>query len=314
MSSQQTVLFDVPGPKARRRILMFNIVGVIFALGVVAYLLFLTYQAGQFEGRLWEPFIRSDTWEFYFIPGLINTLKAAVISVITATVFGTLFGVGRLANSRIVRWICGLIVEFFRAVPVLIMMVAGWLLFIRIDAISSANAPFYAVVVALTLYNGAVIAELVRSGVHGLPKGQREAGLAIGMTRGKSIRHIELPQALLAMLPSLVSQFVVILKDSALGYIVTYPELLRQARLIGSNNPLPIVQSLLIAAVIFIILNFMLTKFAEIAAHRVSGRTSGKTRVPTGPAQQVEVAAAGVRTAQPPDDPNRPSQNPNNPN
>jgi glutamate transport system permease protein len=241
-------------------------------------------------------------------------LIAAALSIVLATTIGTLFGVGRLSSHAPVRWVCGVIVEFFRAVPVLIMMVAGWVLFSRMAFIPREHAPLIAVVVALTLYNGAVIAELVRSGVHGLPKGQREAGLAIGMTRSQSLRNIELPQALLAMLPSLVSQFVVVLKDSALGQIITYQELLRQARLLGSRSPMPVLQALLVAAVIFILINYLLTKFAEIAARRVSARTTAKTRLPAAPDMQVEVAAAHVKVDPPEDIPNRPRQNPLNPN
>lgn len=312
--SSHSILFDAPGPKARRRILIFNIIGLFLAIGIVAWAVVQLQQAGQLRAELWTPLLDASAWTNFLLPGLRNTLIAAALSIVLATVIGTLFGVGRLANSRAIRWFCGVVVEFFRAVPVLIMMVAGWVLFSRMDFIPRSEAPLIAVVVALTLYNGAVIAELVRSGVHGLPKGQREAGLAIGMTRGKSIRYIELPQALLAMLPSLVSQFVVILKDSALGQIVTYPELLRQARLLGSRSPMPILQTMLVAAIMFILLNYALSKFAELAASRVSTRTSGKTRLPNTPAQQVEVAAAHVAIPQPPDLPNRPWQNPTNPN
>jgi hypothetical protein len=128
-------------------------------------------------------------------------------------------------------------VEFLRAVPVLLMMIFLWLALGRSNLVD--DAPFVAVVIALTLYNGSVIAELIRSGVQGLPKGQREAGLAIGMTQMQSLRAIEVPQALIAMLPALVSQFVVILKDSALGYIIGFPELLQNARRLGVGEGQP---------------------------------------------------------------------------
>lgn len=311
--SSSSVLFDAPGPKARARIVAANIVGALLAVALLVWMGIQLHNAGQLRGELWTPLVEASAWQNFLIPGLINTLVAAALSIAAATVLGTLFGVGRLANSVVVRWTCGIIVEFFRAVPVLIMMVAGWVLFSRVDAIPRSDAPLVAVVVALTLYNGAVIAELVRSGVHGLPSGQREAALAVGMTRGQSIRSVELPQALLAMLPSLVSQFVVILKDSALGQIVTYPELLRQARLLGSRSPMPILQVMLLAAVLFVLINYALSKCAELAASRVSSRTSGKTRVPQGSALQVEVAAARITTRRPPDLRDRPEQNPTNP-
>src|SRR5699024_982245 len=132
---------------------------------------------------------------YYLLVGLQNTLVAAAYSIVLAVVFGLLFGVGRLSSSRIIRWTCGVVVEFFRAVPVLIMMIGGWIFCAQVLRVSPDLSPLLGVVIGLTLYNGSVIAELVRSGVHGLPSGQREAALAIGMTRGQSIRSIELPQA-----------------------------------------------------------------------------------------------------------------------
>jgi glutamate transport system permease protein len=154
-------------------------------------------------------------------------------------------------------------------------MIFLWLALGRSNLVD--DAPFVAVVIALTLYNGSVIAELIRSGVQGLPKGQREAGLAIGMTQMQSLRNIEVPQALIAMLPALVSQFVVILKDSALGYIIGFPELLQNARRLGVGEG-NLLQSLLIAAVIFIVINFALSSLATKLSTLLSFRTKGRQR------------------------------------
>lgn len=276
--SAQSVLFDAPGPKARRNVAIANVVGVLLLLGIAAFVVVKMGEKGQWSPDLWGILVTPQTWTAYLLPGLQRTLTAAAVSVVTALLFGFLFGLGRLASNRAVRWFCGLVVEFFRAVPVLIMMIAGWLLFTRTipGVVPASQAPFVGVVIGLTLYNGAVIAELIRSGVHGLPKGQREAGLAIGLTRGKSIWNIELPQAIVAMLPSLVSQFVVILKDTALGAIVTYPELLRSAQILGGRGGL--LQILLGVAVVFVVINWLLSRFAEWTARRVSTRTSGRTR------------------------------------
>lgn len=276
--STQSVLFDAPGPRARRRMVYANIIGAIV---VVAVALFVVYQMnahGQLTAEKWAPMVEARTWLYYFLPGLQNTLVAAAYSIVLALVFGLVFGIGRLAANRAIRWFCGVVVEFFRAVPVLIMMIGGWIFCFQVLGVDPKLGPLIGVVIGLTLYNGSVIAELVRSGVHGLPKGQREAALAIGMTRGQSIRSIELPQALMAMLPSLVSQFVVVLKDSALGAIITYNELLRSARLIGADAPFPVLQSFFVIAVIYIVLNAALAWAAGKVARRIGGRTSGKTK------------------------------------
>lgn len=276
--SAQTVLFDAPGPKARRLTFLANIGVILVVLAALAFVAVKMGEKGQWSPALWGKLIDSSTWVNYLLPGLQATLVAAAASVVGALVFGFVFGLGRLASNRIIRWFCGVVVEFFRAVPVLIMMIAGWLLFTRTipGVVPSSQAPFVGVVLGLTLYNGSVIAELIRSGVHGLPKGQREAGLAIGMTRGQSIWSIELPQAIVAMLPSLVSQFVVILKDTALGSIITYSELLRSATILGGRGGL--LQILVGIAVVYIILNWMLTRFAEWTAGRVGKRTSGRAK------------------------------------
>jgi glutamate transport system permease protein len=287
MSTRQSVLFDAPGPKARARILITNIAGILIFLAAAFFVLKTLSDKGQLAPELWSPFLTADVWEFTILPGLINTFKAAAVAIVTSVVFGLLFGVGRLSSNATLRSLCGVIVEFLRAVPVLLMMIFFWLLFGQLQIGNPSDFPFYAVVVALTLYNGSVIAELVRSGVFGLPKGQREAGMAIGMTRGQSLRNIELPQALVAMLPALVSQFVVILKDSALGYIISYAELLRSLQIYGSAGP--ILQALTVAAVLFIIINFTLSWVANWLSRLLSSRTSGKAEPLTTQPMAVKV-------------------------
>lgn len=300
--SAQSVLFDQLGPRGRRTARIVNVLGTVLVAGVLAFVIVKLNEAGQFAANLWTTALNANAWTNYYLPGLQNTLIAAGYSIVLALVFGLLFGVGRLASNRAIRWFCSVIVEFFRAVPVLIMMVMGNALGFLFN-LPTDIVPLVAVVAALTLYNGSVIAELVRSGVHNLPKGQREAGLAIGMTRGQSIRSIELPQALIAMLPSLVSQFVVILKDSALGYIIIYVELLRSARLLGSGAPFAILQTLFVAALIFITINFLLGMLAQWLARRLGGRTSGRTAPaaasaldPEAPVESTTDAGPGART------------------
>ncbi|MEB7503504.1 amino acid ABC transporter permease [Arthrobacter koreensis] len=267
----QSVLFDAPGPRARRRIMVGNILGVLFILGVLAVIVNGLAEKGQFDAAKWDPFVEGRTWEYFMLPGLLETLKAAGVAIVTSIVFGLVFGLGRLSSVKAISWVAGVIVEFFRAVPVLLMMIFFYQFLSKSTPVPSSDVPFVAVVLALTLYNGSVIAELVRSGVFGLPKGQREAGLAIGLTRSQSLRIVEVPQALVAMLPALLSQFVVILKDSALGTFIGYTELLGYARRLasGEGNILP---ALLVTAAIFIILNMILTFVAQRLSRRLGAR------------------------------------------
>jgi glutamate transport system permease protein len=289
--STQTVLFDAPGPRARRRYAVLTGFGILLALVTLGAVLWKLNAQGQLTGDLWKPLIDPEVWTSYVIPGLINTLKAAIVSIIAAMVFGIVFGLGRLSHNGAVRWFCGIIVEFFRAVPVLLMMYFLFQLFAFNNVFVASLNSFMAVVIALTLYNGSVIAELVRSGVHGLPSGQGEAGLSIGLTPGQTLRSIQLPQALTAMLPALVSQVVVILKDSALGTAITYPELLQSMRDMGTAYA-TVLPAYLLAAVIFIGLNFGLTMLAGRVERRLNRRGRGPRQAPATAAGVVDDAHA----------------------
>ena len=282
--SAQSVLFVAPGPKARRNVLIVNVVALL-GVAVVAWLVFGKLgERGQLEPSRWINAVNGNAWSNYYLPGLQFTLQSAAIAVVTSVVFGLVFGFLRLAPFKAIRAVSGLVVEFLRAVPVLLMMVFFYQVFAmlgRAGVIPSADGPYFAVIVGLTLYNGAVIAELVRSGVKSLPKGQREAAAAIGMTPNQSLRLVEVPQALVAMLPSLLSQFVVILKDSALGYLIGFYELLQYSRQLGSGMG-NILQTLVVAAVVFIVINFLLTWVATLLSKKLSSKTAGRTRPQAG--------------------------------
>lgn len=270
-----SVLFDTPGPRLRIWIGVSNVLGALVALGLVAWILLQLQVKGQLSWDLWGPALSQRTWQYYLVPGLINTLRAAAYAIVGSIAFGLIFGMGRLSQLGPVRWVCGVVVEFLRAVPVLLMMVFFYGLFgVMLPGV--ADKAFLAVVVALILYNGSVIAELVRSGVGNLPRGQGEAGLAIGLTEGQTLWSIQLPQALVAMLPALVSQIVVVLKDSALGSIIGANELLRSGQIVSSGDGNPL-QVLALVAVVFILINWLLTVVAHRLSRLLSSRTAGET-------------------------------------
>jgi len=274
MSSPTAVLFDAPGPKARRRHAVLTALGAVLVALTLWVVLRKMSEAQQLQSTMWTPFLHGEAWREYLLPGLWGTVKAAGISIVLAGIFGLLFGVGRLSAVAPVRWVSGVVVEFFRAVPVLIMMIFAFNVYVFNAVFPSTLNPLAAVVTGLTLYNGSVLAELVRSGVHSLPTGQSEAGLSIGLTPGQVLRSIQLPQALTAMLPALIGQMVVILKDSALGYQITYLDLLNWSKTLGSNyaNTVP---AYIVAAVLFIVINFSLTVLARRVEQWLSSRGSG---------------------------------------
>ncbi|HIT75174.1 MAG TPA: amino acid ABC transporter permease [Candidatus Avipropionibacterium avicola] len=262
--STQTVLFDNPGPRAKLLYRVVGVVGVIILLGIAAVIVVALGNPdnNQWAPQKWLPLLEPVTWTAYLLPGLWSTLSAAVCAIVLAAVLGLLLGMGRLSSVTVVRGVCGVLVEFLRAVPVLVMMLFAYYFAIFGLHIFGRPATFFGVVAGLTLYNGAVIAELIRSGVHSLPKGQREAALAVGMTHTQTLVTVLLPQAVTAMLPSLISQLVVVLKDTALGYMISYSELLRAAQTFATPNA-NLIPTLMVTAVMFIIINFSLSMVAN---------------------------------------------------
>lgn len=277
MSAPVAVLFDVPGPRARARYRVVAIVGTLVLVAILAFVIVRMLDLpepvtrprnNQLTAEKWMPFLTASAWTNYLLPGLLGTILAAVVAVVLSVVVGLALGIGRLVQVRWVRLACGAFVEFFRSVPVLMMMLFAYYAGLFALRITGDFLPFFGVVVGLTLYNSCVIAELVRSGVNSLPKGQQEAGLAIGLTPMATLTTILLPQAITAMLPSMLSQLVVILKDSALGYMISYLELMRAGTNLAAvfGNLIP---TMIVLAVMYIVMNSLLTRAASMVQRRL---------------------------------------------
>jgi glutamate transport system permease protein len=256
-----SVLFDTPGPRALVRNRIVSVVTVI-AVVLVLWVVYAKLESkGQLAAPKWEPFLTGNLWKTYVLPGVQGTLTAAAVSIVLALALGFVLGVGRLSTHPAIRWPAAVFVEFFRAVPVLIMMIFAYFLYASYDVFASKYLALAGVITGLTLYNGAVIAEIVRAGVNALPRGQSEAASALGLQWGQTMRAILLPQAITSMLPVLISQMVVVLKDTAIGYQITFLEMVRQGTQVGSayGNYVP---ALIVIAVLMIVVNFTLSWFA----------------------------------------------------
>ncbi|MBQ1089857.1 amino acid ABC transporter permease [Streptomyces sp. B93] len=272
-----SVLYDAPGPKAKRRNIIFSVV----FFGLLALLLWWIWSVmddkGQLEWSLWKPFTESQAWTTYLLPGLADTLKAAALAMVIALPLGAFFGIARMSDHRWVRVPAGAVVEFFRAIPVLLLMLFANEFYARSTDVSSADRPLYAVVTGLVLYNASVLAEIVRAGILALPRGQTEAAQAIGLRKNQTMTSILLPQAVTAMLPAIVTQLVVIVKDTALGGVmIGFTELLNARGTLAANYA-NVIPSFIVVAVIFIVLNFLLTSFASWLEGRLrrSKRSTG---------------------------------------
>lgn len=260
-----SVLFDAPGPKARLRHRILTVLTLLALAGLVALVVLRMADRGQLEYELWEPFVTPEYLEFIG-RGIVSTLQMAALSILFAVVFGAVFGVGKLSEVRVVRWVSWLVVEFFRAVPVLLLMTFLFVAYALGDGFLSS---FWCVVIALTLYNGSVLAEVLRAGILAVPTGQTEAAYAVGLRRGQVVRLIQLPQAVRTMLPALISQCVVALKDTSLGYYILAPGLTAVARPIYQEFGNQVPTAIVITA-IYIAINLLLTFFATWLERRLS--------------------------------------------
>jgi glutamate transport system permease protein len=265
------VLYDAPGPRARRRNLLLGVVGTAVLVALAAFVVVRFAATGQFAPRLWE-WILYVNIQYLLLDALLNTLRAFAVAAVLALVFGAVFAAGRLSDHRWVSGPATAVVEFFRAVPLLILIFI--LYFGMSRGLGVDVSAFTALVLGLMLYNGSVLAEVFRAGVASLPRGQREAAFALGMRKTQVMTSVLLPQALRLMLPTIVSQLVVVLKDTALGFLILYPELLYQARFLGGQGQLgsPILQVALVVAVVYIALCLLLSRVATLLERRTRRR------------------------------------------
>lgn len=261
-----SVLYDNPGPRAKARHRLYSVLTLLLIAALLGGLVWRMYDRGQFEYELWEPFVTPTYIEVILVDGLWNTLQMAFLSIIFALVFGLVFGIGKLSDHAWIRWPSWVVVEFFRAVPVLLLMVFIFLTY----GVGDGFGSYWSVVIALTLYNGSVLAEVLRAGINAVPAGQAEAAYAIGMRKTQVMTIVLLPQAVKIMLPAIISQMVVALKDTSLGYYILAPGLTRVGKAIYgefSNQ----FQTVIVIAAIYILVNLLLTAVATWVQRRIVG-------------------------------------------
>lgn len=269
------VLFDAPGPRTRRRHLLYSVITGVLLVLVVAWAIKQLNDNGQFEDRIIERLTADNVWNA-ILDGLRATLKAAAISIVTSVVVGLLLASGRLSDHAVIRWPATAFVELFRAVPLLLMIFVLFKFYQRTVGLDREAAALIGLVTGLTLYNGSVLCEVFRAGVNAVPAGQREAAYALGLRKTQVMTIVLVPQAVRFMLPAIISQCVVVLKDTSLGFIITYDELLRQAKSIATYVGSSFM-TYAVVALIYVALNSVLSLAATWAERRLS-RSASKAR------------------------------------
>lgn len=252
------VLADALGPRARRRVLIASIVTGTLLTGVLAIAVNRLGDKGQLSWDRWEPLTQWSVLKF-LLGGLGLTAKAAATGMVGALVLGTALALLRLSRTGPIRWLATTWVEFFRGVPLLLLI---FFTFFGLHRQGVDLSPFQALVIALALYNGAVLCEILRAGILSLDRGQTEAAYTIGLDYWQAMRLVILPQAVRRMIPAIVSQLITLLKDTSLGFVITYEELLRRSRSTGEffKNPL---QATALVALVYIAVNLTLSRIAR---------------------------------------------------
>ena len=279
-----SVLFDAPGPRARRRARVVSVLAVVAIAGLLAAVIYTlaiprTTAAGStlpglFDPSRWDVFNDRAVWRAIGT-GVLNTLRMAGAGAVLAIAIGTLFSFLRTSSHAFIRIPSVVVLEFLRGMPVLLMMLFILLVF--------QTGQYGAGVLALGLYNGAIIGEILRAGIAALPKGQREAGLSIGLSVLATRFRIEFPQAVRHMLPIIIAQLIVLLKDTALAYVLAYPELLYTAtkqlpNFFGNRYPYSF---FFVVVAVYLAMNLLLSWIARLVAKRTApGAVRGRPRIP----------------------------------
>jgi glutamate transport system permease protein len=284
-------LADELGPRGRRRVRIATAVTVVLLIALLSVAVGRLDDRGQLEWERWEPFTLWSTWRF-LLGGLSNTLRAAAVAMVIALVLGALLALMRLSQTAPVRWFSATFTEFFRGVPLILLIFFS---FTGLRAYDIDITPFRALVLALAVYNGAVLGEIFRAGIRSLDRGQSEAAYAIGLGYWQTMLLVVIPQAVRRMVPAIVSQLVTLLKDSSLGFIITYEELTRRSRATAEfyRNPL---QTTVVVALMYIAVNLVLGRIARWLEIRQRRRLGAGAIVVTGAedlnATAVQAAAA----------------------
>lgn len=276
MSYPAEELFDSLGPKGRRRSAIAGAVTITVVVGILGFIVYQLAVSGQFEARKWQIFTFPRVQQ-EIVNTTISTLSAFAAGSALSLVLGVVLMLGRISTNHWVSTAFGWITEVFRGVPLLVLMM---LMYYGLPVIGADfMTPYLAVVFSLMIYNGAVFAEIFRAGIQSLPIGQSEAGYAIGLRRSQVLSLVLAPQAVRNMLPTIISQLVVALKDTALGFMVTYPELLYLAKFYGTQIEYgsPVIPSALVMGSIYVVLCLILSYIA-VRVERWSSRSGTRRR------------------------------------
>jgi glutamate transport system permease protein len=252
------VLFSDPNPRAQAITRASSLAVAVLLLGFVAGVVFRFHAAGQFDLRLWEYFAWPTTWAF-LAKGLFGTMASAATAAVIALVLGLILVLGRLSRPRLTRWPATAVIEFLRGVPTLLLI---YVCFLVLPSVGIKLGTYWMLTLPVGLSAAAVVAEVYRAGVLAVPRGQTDAARSLGMTDTQVFFRIVFPQALRYIVPALVAQLVIVVKDTTFGYVVTYGELMQNAKVLVANYH-ALVPVYLVTAVLYCLVNYGISKASQ---------------------------------------------------
>lgn len=261
--SMRDALYEAPGPRMRRRIVIGTALAAVLVAVGIALVVRQFYVTGQLDPKYWVFFLRPGTW-MYLGRGFVGTLKVSAAAAAISLVLGLVLMLGRISGIRPLEVVSRVIIDFFRGVPSLLLI---YFFFLVVPKYGIKMPAFWMITLPVSLAASGVLAEVFRAGVNAVPKGQTEAALSIGLTPGKTMFKIILPQALRIVVPSLISQLVVVVKDTTVAYVVSYPDLMQNARVLITNND-ALVSTYFVVAIIYILVNYAINQLSISMARR----------------------------------------------
>jgi len=196
-----------------------------------------------------------------------GTIRLAIPAIVLGFILGVFIGLARLAPSRWIRIPATLYVEFFRGVP--LVMVIFWMWFVVPIVLRRPLPEFWVALTAFVIFEAAYLGEIVRAGVQSVARGQVEAATAVGLTGVQTMRHVVLPQALKNMIPALVTQFIVLFKDTSLASIIGFMDLTKAAQVVNNREVRPFALYLFIA-VVYWVCTYSMSRYARHVEQRLS--------------------------------------------
>lgn len=254
----EDLLFGAPSPRARAATRAMSTIAVVMLLALAAGIVFQFHAAGQLDARLWKYFAWATTWSFLG-QGLLGTMASAAMSALIALSLGLVLMLGRLARPRLLRWPSVAVIEFLRGTPTLLLI---YVCFLVLPQVGIKLSTYWMLTLPVALSAAAVVAEVYRAGVLAVPRGQTEAARSLGLSEAQVFFSIVFPQALRYIVPALVAQLVIVVKDTTFGYVVTYGELMQNAKVLIANYH-ALVPIYLVVAALYCLVNYAISRASE---------------------------------------------------